>query len=223
MPISEILIVYFAFGAPLAVYHFFETRTVSRRRRILGSLATFLFWIPFAVRLSYRHLTNALFDPGFVSAPHSKRSDLATAKRQEAVETAMSASGCPLTKHDLRVVLDRYVGLSHAVATNRGSSDPGEKIVNLLKVSGRTSDLAARCLARRERMRLEKHLEASRESCLRLFDQLAASGQLRSRAVRRGVELALLLNDADAADRLAVLELDTEHSVDAELVTLNAA
>ena len=72
-------------------------------------------------------------------------------------------------------------------------------------------------------MRLEKHLEASRESFLRLFDQLAASGQLRSRAVRRGVELALLLSDADAADRLGVLELDTEHSVDAELVTLNAA
>ncbi|HKP69713.1 MAG TPA: hypothetical protein VJV05_10555 [Pyrinomonadaceae bacterium] len=224
MPISEILIVYFAFGAPLAVYRFLETRKVSRQRRILESLATFVFWIPFAVKLSYRHLTNASSDTEFVS-PRAKKYDSVTNKREEALESAMIASGCRLSRHDLREIIERYVGLSNAAATSSDSAVPGDKIVNFLGVAGRPNDLGARCLARRERTRLERHLDASRESFLSLFGNLSSNGKDRSRAIRRGVELALLLNDLDAADHLGMLEFDvaTPENVDPVSVTAKAS
>ena len=221
MPISEILIVYFAFGAPLAVYRFLETRRVSRQRRILMSLATFVFWIPFAVRLSFRHFSNASYESNFVST-RTKKSESVTSKREEALEQAMIASGCPLPRHDLREVLKRYVGLSNALERHGNSAAPGEKIVNFLGAAGRPTELGARCLARRERTRLERHLHDARDSFLRLFDQLPASGQFRSRAIRRGVELALVLNDIDAADSLGMLEFDDAGFPDTEPVLVNA-
>ena len=221
MPISEILIVYLAFGAPLAVYRFLETRQVSRQRRILMSLATFVFWIPFAVRLSFRHFTNASFDTDFVS-PRTKKTKSVTNKREEALELAMIASGCPLPRHDLREVIGCYVGLSNAVEGQGESAVPGEKIVNFLLAAGRPTDLGARCLARRERTRLERHLDDARESFLRLFDQLSSNSQLRSRAIRRGVELALLIKDIDAADHLGMLEFEDTTSTDLKPVRVNA-
>ena len=209
MPISEILIVYFAFGAPLAVYRYLETRKVSRQRRIVMSLATFGFWVPFAVRLLFRHLTNASFDTDFVSPASRKRSESVTKDRQEALRLAVAEAGCPLPKHDLREAVERYAGLSEA-ATDLGSTVPGEKAVNFFKAAGRPSELAVRCLSRRERARFQRHLDDSRRSFLALFDQLSGTGPARSRAIRRGVELALVLKDMDAADRLGEIQYELE-------------
>jgi hypothetical protein len=209
MPISEILIVYLAFGAPLAVYRYLETRKVSRRRRILMSLVTFGFWVPFAVRLSLRHFTNASFDGDFVSPSRRKRSESVTNDRQEALRTAIAEAGCPLPRHDLREVIERYAGLSEA-ATDLGSTLPGEKAVNFFEAAGRPTDIGARCLSRRERARFQRHLDDSRLSFLTLFDQLTGPGSARNRAIRRAVELALVLNDMEAADRLGEIQYDLE-------------
>ena len=209
MPISEILIVYFAFGAPLAVYRYFDSRKVDGRRRLFTSLATFVFWMPFAVRLLFRHFTNASLEGDFVSPRGQKKSASAANSRQEAVGSAIVEAGCPLPRHDVREVIARYAGLSDAAANN-GSHRPGEKAVNFLKAAGRPSDVAAHCLTRRERMRLQKHLTDSRHAFLELFDRLSGDNASRIRAIRRGVELALLLGDIEAAEILGELEYDLE-------------
>ena len=220
MPISEIMIVYFAFGAPLAVYRYLETRKVSRQRRIAMSLATFGFWVPFAVRLLFRHFTNASFDSGFVSPASRKRSESVTNDRQEALRLAVAEAGCPLPRHDLREVIERYAGLSEA-ATDLGSTAPGEKAVNFLKAAGRPAELAARCLSRRERARFRRHLDDSRRSFLALFDGLSGSGPAVSRAIRRCVELALVLNDMYAADQLSDIQYELELRDREEPITLD--
>lgn len=220
MPISEILIVYFAFGAPLAVYRYLETPRVSRQRRIGISLATFVFWLPFAVRLSFRHFTNASFKGDFVSGSARKRSDSVTNNRQEALRKAIADAGCELPTHDLREVIERYTGLTEA-AVDLASPLPGEKAVNFFKAAGRPTDLAARCLSRRERARFQEHLNDSRRSFLAVFDRLPANGKARIQAIRRGVELALVLNDMEAADRLGEIQSELERNGREEPVSLD--
>ena len=221
MPVSEILIVYLAFGAPLAVYRYFESRSVSRRHRILVALMTFVFWVPFAVRLSIRHFSNASSEVDFVSPPDPKRSTAVTNSRQEAVGLAIAEAGCPLPRQNLRDRIEQYVGLSEALA-DRGSKVPGEKAVNFLRAAGHSTDLAAICLSRRERNRLHRHLIDSRKSFLALFDHLSGSKAARTRAIRRGVELALMLSDMDAADHLGALEFDLDSSISEEATTVTS-
>lgn len=122
---------------------------------------------------------------------------------------ALGEAGCPLPRHDLREIIERYAGLSEA-ATDLRSIPAGEKAVNFFRAAGRSTELAARCLSRRERARFQQHLDDSRLSFLALFDQLSGRGLTSVRAIRRGVELALVLNDMEAADRLSEMQYDLE-------------
>ena len=201
---SEMLIVYFAFGAPLAVYRYLEARKLSGKRRILLSLVTFLVWLPFALRLLIRHFTNASLDAGFVSTRRKKINSLER-DRYEGVRNALTDAGCPLPRHDLLSVIERYAGLSEAAAGSKRIVE-GEKAANFFRAAGRSSQLATICLSRKEQIRLRRHLTASRDSFLALFDRLSGSAVTRTKAIRRGMELALVLGDMEAADCLGDLE-----------------
>ena len=205
MPISEILIVYLALGAPLAVYRFLETRRVSGHRRMLISLATFFFWIPFAIQLSARRLTNASNGTGFVSPASKKTSSRLTRKRLEAVRTAMMEAGCRLSVHDLREIIERYAGLSEVSANSIGP-DGGEKAVSFFEAAGRSHKLASICFTRREQNRVRRHLDDARQSFLNLFDKLPGPASSRVRAIRRATELALVVEDMEAVERLGEME-----------------
>ena len=67
MTIGDILIVYLAFGSPLAVYKYLETRGSGTLHRIGYAVLTLIFWIPSVIRIGYRYLTNADFIDAFVS------------------------------------------------------------------------------------------------------------------------------------------------------------
>lgn len=220
MPISEILIVYLALGAPLAVYKYLETRGVSGQRRFLVSLATFFFWIPFAIRLSVRHLTNASNNTHFVSPVLKKSSSRGGRNRLEAARAAVIEAGCRLSIHDVREVIERYVGLSEAAAVNDGP-DGRDKATNFLEAAGRSGKLGAICLSRRERNRMQRHLDDARQSFLDLFAQLAGKERSRVQAIRRGVELALVVGDIEVADHLTELETHTWSATGDEETRIN--
>ena len=67
MTLTDLLIIYLAFGAPLAVYKYLQNRGAEIGRRILVSSFTFVFWLPAAAEIGYLYFTNAYFGGAFVS------------------------------------------------------------------------------------------------------------------------------------------------------------
>src|SRR5690349_17091251 len=112
MNLSDIIIVYLAFGAPVAAYKYLQDRNVERRIRIVTSLIVWLFWIPAAVRLGYRYFTNAYSDHAFVSQKILDSADGELTALCEATKASLLTSGCALSMHDVRETLERYVGLT---------------------------------------------------------------------------------------------------------------
>src|SRR5689334_13593217 len=101
MKLSDIIIVYFAFGAPLAAYKYLQDRNIERRIRIVTSLIAWLFWIPAAARLGYRYFTNAYSDRDFVSQEFLDSTDGGLTELCEATKAILLSSGCALSMHDV--------------------------------------------------------------------------------------------------------------------------
>jgi hypothetical protein len=205
MPLSDLLIAYLAFGAPLSVYRYLETRGVSNTRRIALSILTFVFWLPFAAGLIVRHFTNASFVPRFVSRKVAGRESFSRSIRQETVRSNLILAGCKLSPHDVREVIERYSGLTELTRGDAALSSIHTE--NFLKAAGRsTGELGAVCLTRRERDRLESHSEQARESFVSLFYDLPGIGSaVAAAAVEEGIALARELGDGEAEESLATL------------------
>src|SRR5688500_9131957 len=115
MNLADAIIIYLAFGAPLAVYKFLQSRDVEMRRRIAVSIFRLLFWIPAAVRLMHHSITNAYSNSGFVSKENLDASDVRLAELREKIRAELAPLDRRLfTAHQVREVLDRYIGLTGA-------------------------------------------------------------------------------------------------------------
>ena len=204
MPLSDLLIVYFAFGAPLSVYRYLTASGLNNTRRIVSSVATFLFWIPFAAGLIYHHLSNASFVGRFVSRKVAGQKKFSTLYRQEVVRSALVDAGCKLSAHDIREVVERYVGLDDLTRQEPATSNRHAE--SLFKAAGRKPDeLGSVCLSRREQRRLEFHKERSRDAFMALYDELPRQ-PASWRAVEEGIALAREMGDLTVAEDLATLE-----------------
>ena len=199
MTFADFLIVYLAFGAPLAVYKYLQNRTDDIRQRILVSGFTFFFWIPAAVQIGYLHLTNAYFTDDFVSQQDSD----ATSFRSGEMRESLSAGLIRLTRgsnvHDLRETVERYTGLAEAVQIGlRGNTGPGA----LFEIAGREEyDLGRVCLTRRNLRRLQRHHMQARQDFLALFRKLT-NRAAASAVIGMGVDLARQLEDHETVELL---------------------
>ena len=199
MNIADLVIIYLAFGAPFAVYKYLQNRDADRRQRILGSLLTFFLWIPAAVQMGYRYLSNAYSGNAFVSQRNSDAVDARLAVLRESIKSELILAGCNLTVHDIREILERYAGLSECDRdTWHLESDA---FSHLFEAAGQTKHkLAAVCLARRNRRRLRRHHIQAGRDFVALFEQLATPAARK--AAELGTEFADLLADHEIADRL---------------------
>ena len=220
MPLSDLLIVYLAFGAPLSVYRYLTASGLNNTRRIVSSVATFLFWIPFAAGLIYHHLSNASFVGRFVSRKVAGHKDFSTLRRQEVVRSSLVQAGCKLSAHDIREVVERYVGLDDLTRQEPATSNRHAE--SLFKAAGRKPDaLGSVCLSRREQRRLEFHKERSRDAFMALYDDLPRHpGSWR--AVVEGIALAREMNDITVAEDLATLEHSYDDTYSSRAVSVDA-
>lgn len=204
MNLSDLLVIYFAFGAPLSVYRYLDTRGVSGTRRITLSILTFLFWLPFAAGLIRRYLTNASFVSQFVSEKVADSRNFVSSRGQEVLRGSLLRAGCKLSSHDIRVVLERYAGLSSL--TRGDATAMSGHAESLFKAAGRKPDeLGSICLTRKERRRLEAHNERSRDAFMALFSDLPHKPASWT-VVEQGIELARQVGDFPVAENLATLE-----------------
>ncbi len=204
MTLTDVFIIYLAFGAPLAVYKYLQSRGTNIRRRILLSSFTFLFWVPAAVEIGYLYLTNAYSGGEFVSRKNSDAENRRLTDSRESLTADLARLVRSSNLHDVREAVERYVGLANAV---RNTWFPKAGRHEFFEAAGRARyGLGRICLNRRNRSRLERHHIQARRDFVNLFEQIALGGG-SSRVITKACDLAWQLEDEITVDELGALQL----------------
>lgn len=173
----DLTVIYFAFGAPVGVYEI--TRGRRSVRTVAAATLHLLLWPFFAALSLQRSLVEVRkVAPSLDQQVDALRREIEQERLDEAADTVVA---------EFRDIFARYVGLTMAF------HDSNERSVSadFLAISGRMrSDLAAVCLERRNRRRLEFHLVQARNDLHDILDKIEAPETYTSR-------LAGLVNDPD--------------------------
>jgi hypothetical protein len=213
MTFTDLLIIYLAFGAPLAVYKYLQNRGTEISRRILLSSFTFLVWLPAAVEIGYLYLTNAYSKGNFVSRLDSDSADQKLGAMRESISTQLIKLTRGSNPHDLRETVDRYVGLADAVRNSTGPAKPVEN--ELFKAAGRETDqLSSICLLRRNLHRLKRHHIQASADFIELFER---NGERHDSSIEAGIELAQQLDDDYTVRHLSALKANKGEVWNSEL------
>jgi hypothetical protein len=190
----EIFIIYLSCGAPFGVYFFFQHRQKSTFPIVLlKSFLTVVVWIPYALRILNANVTKKSSVSKFDTLDES---DAALRKKLDEIEKRMLQIllDCKreVSVFEFREVVERYSGLTLAGQTDQvGENERGVfEIVN-----HKNPELGAKCLHRRNRLRLEFHQRLASRDFLQL---LAKFSFFEAEKLRRAaLEFATLLNDVE--------------------------
>lgn len=213
MTIADVLIVYLAFGAPVAVYRYFQYRQLQADRRIVATALTLLFWVPVALHLVYRYLRNAYSTGTFGSLAGSDSSAEQLSRARQQIFALLIRADIKMSPASVREILERYVGLTMAQGSDLNESS--EAPLDLFLAAGMTnSDLATVCLSRRNRRKIDKHQKAARRDFVGLFEVASINDPVATReAITAGLDLAERLNDKKAVDALNAIAAQYEDEV----------
>lgn len=193
MSLVELIIIYLACGAPFAVFKA-TSRDTKASTKWLVFVTALIGWPVFAAMLFTRHVRT-----------DADGHDPMIERLRTQMETAAFPDNEIQGVFDFRETFYRFVGLSNAV----NEPEPDKPGTELFEIGGGGSgETAARCLARRNRIRLHRHyLKARREFMSSIAER--ADEKLFSCAS----ELAVHLGDPVARSELAIpKELQKETS-----------
>ena len=204
----DIFILYLACGAPFGVYFFFQNRHKSSiSRALLKSFLTVVVWIPYALQVLNANVTKKLSGSKFDAAGDS---DAALTKKLDEIEKRMLqillASKTGVSVFEFREVVERYTGLTFARAER---DEIGANESEVFKITNHQNiALGAKCLHRRNRLRLEFHQRLASRDFLRMLAKFSffEAEKLRTAAL----EFATLLDDGET--RRAIEKLFAESS-----------
>jgi hypothetical protein len=205
MTLTDFLIIYLAFGAPLAVYKYLQNRDADFGRRVVASVVTFLFWVPLVLELVYLYLANAYFVDAFVSEKNSDASDQRVRDLRESITAELIRLERGANLHDTRETVDRYTGLAHETRQS-GSGEDGCN--EFLEAAGRRDyELGQLCLMRRNLLRLKRHHTQARCDFVELLDQVSRRSPATG-IIETGIALARELEDHETVNELGNLILN---------------
>lgn len=190
----DFTIIYLACGSPFAVYHITK-RTETLSLAEAGMIAaTFFLWPAFALPLALRRLFPARF--GNRPSLRDRRGQI----RSE-IERIAFAEGPTAAVFEFREVYERFTGLFEAADLS------GAYANELFKVTGHVNrDLASRCLARRNREKLDYHRSIARNEFVDLIADLSSRTPAAIEILRLAIELADHLGDEHTASDLGALD-----------------
>ena len=207
MTLFDAIIIYLALGAPFAVYNLLQNRKRPAAQKWISATVAFIFWIPLAVRVLHRELK-----------VHGYASELAArdeidAQRDEKIRAIgdrlkdlLMANGSTISVFNYRDVFDRYVGLT--LATRRENTNSHSNDTELFEIAGcLNTELAAKCLNRRNAIRLERHQTEARRNFLMMIEMSLTENEHSGDAAGKALELAKLLDDEPAVSLLTKMEL----------------
>lgn len=186
MSLSEILVIYFAIGAPFAAYRFVSFKHGRSIERLIRAAITFIFWIP----QLYRLLTARSRDVAIEATDE-------ISKTRIDLEKAYAHSATTTELFELREVLDRYLELSKF----RHEDDIviSDRDAAVFMVSGHGNiELAAKIGSRRNRERLKRHHLAAGRDLIESIIKSRDNSALKTKAKR----LVLLADDAETMELL---------------------
>lgn len=180
----DLTVVYFAFGAPVGVYQIARTRRRSARSAAVAFLH-FALW-PLAAAAS---LSRAV-------VPERRTRERLLEEKADVIrreiENVVSDSQWLL---EFRDAFARYTGLAIALIGTRGERAANE----LFAVAGqKNEELAARCLDRRNRRRLEFHLLQARNEFADMISAMAATHPDGDTIAELGNRLANVIDSSEA-------------------------
>jgi hypothetical protein len=214
MRLSETITIYLAVGAPFGVNYFLREHggeNQSRARSLLKATGAGLFWpfIAAAAFLSRRPGAAPVSSTaeGASALDERTRQIIATAQRQlfaafdrvreSAQKTVSRNEELEQTMRSVREAIEKYVGLTLALAEIRLDDSPASSEMELCRIAGREGDdllLAGHCIHRRNVARLITHQARSR---VELLHALAAVREIG------GAPPIRALSDATAARQLS--------------------
>jgi hypothetical protein len=206
---SEIFILYLSCGAPFGVHFFFQNRHKSSfPTALLKSFLTVVVWIPYALRLLNANITKNKYVSKFDAG---EESDAVLRKNLDRIEKQMLQilveSRAGVSVFEFREVIERYSGLTLAA---QGEADEiGGNESEVFKITNhKSAELGAKCLHRRNRLRLEFHQRLASRDFLKLLAKFSFFEAEKLRAA--ALEFATLLKDGET--RRAIENLFAESS-----------
>lgn len=233
MQLSDTITIYLAIGAPFGVNFFMrEQAATGRARSVLKATGACLLWPLIctasllargrmaeggAPRTTTAQQENAIDERTSVKIATAQRQLLAALERvRELGQTTTDRSED--LEHGIREVregVEKYVGLTLALAEARPDAEPDAREMELCRVAGRTGDdllLAGRCIHRRNVLRLITHQARSRTELLHSLAAVREIGVGRSHAsaqdatAARHLSVAVLRFYGQAINLLSLLE-----------------
>lgn len=205
MTFNDFLVIYLAFGAPLAVHYFLQQRrrTSDLRQLWLKTILNFFFWLP----LLYRFLQNNQTLKNSFGKIFSKKSlsDSITEENlrviQKRLEKIVPEDETLLSIFEVREVFERYAGLTLAC---QNETDIAQAARNkIFQIAGHNnSEIAEICLKRRNRKRLLRHQTQARKDFLNVIADLLKHHSETEKLRETAFGLSVLLGDVIAQTAL---------------------
>ncbi|MCU1288091.1 MAG: hypothetical protein JWN60_320 [Acidobacteria bacterium] len=204
MNIFDLLIIYFACGAPVSVYFYFQNRRLYFKQLWLKTVLSFIFWIPFFVQIIIKSAILHDFSKFIFKKKNKLRKTNAERATiiQKRIENILSESDSNISVYEAREVLERFAGLTNAAADQKPEPFNHEK--QLYKVGGGVNqELSARCLHRRNQNHLNFHQTLAERDFLQLIARASDSVFDQAELQRFSLEFAKIVNNSKAQKALA--------------------
>jgi hypothetical protein len=193
MTLLNLLIIYFACGAPFGVYQMTRNEGPRSASEWLIAAAVFILWPVFLLMFAIERLRPAVVSQK--NRVEQIRTD---------IEKLAFPEGSTTSLFEFREVLYRYTGLIGSDVDPKAEHPFGE----LLTVAGRQPDDASlTCLLRRNREKIEFHKTLARDEFIDLItDMLQPPRPDSDQVLVHAIELSRIINDPTATDDLSALQ-----------------
>jgi hypothetical protein len=187
MRVADLIIIYFALGSPMGVYALTGDRRPLSSPDLFRSLLRYVLW-PLAAAVSVTRWL--LEDPSVTeTAQRDRLLDL-----REQIEAVIYRGRSSPDVFAFRDLFERYAALTLSL-----DSDPYSH--PQLALTGHTSKVAAACIYRRERARINFHQEKARLE----FTSFVVTQCSEPRILDLALQVAELLGDRETAEAVALL------------------
>ena len=191
MKLTDLLIIYFAAGAPFGVYQFTTVQHPLDAKAWLQIFFRICFWPLFAVLGLIDWFAKGDPSAGSHLDQHIDRIRIE-------IEDLVLANESISSIFDFREILQRYAGLSEA--TNVAVSSSVNEVFDLS--GSENKQLASACLARKNHRKLSFHQSLARSQFVDMISEFADASNDRTSVLELAIELANDVQDALTSEAL---------------------
>ena len=195
----DLLIIYFACGAPFGVYQITSIRRPLTARAVVRTSLRICLWPVFAVLALNEWFSNNQYS---AASGLDRRIDSIRVE----IESLVLDNDSIASIFDFREILHRYAGLSEAANVNVVQNSASE----LFELTNTTNEeIASACLARRNQRKLSFQQSLVRNEFVDMISEFAVADRYRRKIIELAIELADSLDDSKTADALTAMMSET--------------